>query len=71
METMLLFATIFVPIALVVVFVGGVSYYNGYAKGTERAFEEMQSMLDKFIEVNILVMEKHFGEGGEDEKDNV
>ena len=28
METMLLFATIFVPIALVVVFVGGVSYYR-------------------------------------------
>ena len=71
METMLLFATIFVPIALVVVFVGGVSYYNGYAKGTERAFHEMQSMLDKFIEVNILVMKKHFGEEGENEKDNV
>lgn len=68
---MLLFATIFVPIALVVVFVGGVSYYNGYAKGTEREFEEMQSMLDKFIEVNILVMKKHFGEEGENEKDNV
>ena len=67
METMLLFATIFVPIALVIVFVGGVSYYNGYAKGTERAFEEMQSMLDKFIEVNILVMKKNFGEEGENE----
>lgn len=67
METMLLFATIFVPIALVVVFVGGVSYYNGYAKGTERAFQEMQSMLDKFIEVNILVMKKHFGEEGGNE----
>lgn len=67
METMLLFATIFVPIALVVVFVGGVSYYNRYAKGTERAFKEMQSMLDKFIEVNILVMKKHFGEEGENE----
>lgn len=71
METMLLFATIFVPIALVVVFVRGVSYYIGYAKGTERAFEEMQSMLDKFIEVNILVMKKHFGEEVENEKDNV
>lgn len=67
METMLLFATIFVPVALVVVFVGGVSYYNGYAKGTERAFEEMQSMLDKLIEVNIFVMKKHFGEEGENE----
>lgn len=31
----------------------------------------MQSMLDKFIEVNILVMKKHFGEEGENEKDNV
>ena len=67
METMVLFAIIFVPIALVVVFVGSVSYYNGYAKGTERAFEAMQSMLDKFIEVNIIVMKKHFGEEGENE----
>ena len=71
METMLLVAKELLPMVLAAAVAGGICYYKGFSHGMEKAMEEIQNVMNQFIEINLGLMKKHFGEEGEDEKDNV
>lgn len=71
METMLLVVKELLPMVLAAAVVGSICYFRGFSHGCLHAMEEIQNVMNQFIEINLGLMEKHFGEEGEDEKDNV
>ena len=68
---MVLAAKELLPMVLAAAVVGDICYFRGFSHGMEKAMEEIQNVMNQFIEINLDLMKKHFGEEGEDEKDNV
>lgn len=68
METMLLVVKELLPMVLAAaVVVGGICYFRGFSHGMEKAMEEIQNIMNQFMEINLGLMKKHFGEEGENE----
>lgn len=67
METMLLVAKELLPMVLAAAVAGDICYFLGFSHGMEKAMEEIQNVMNQFIEINLGLMKKHFGEEGENE----
>lgn len=64
---MLLVVKELLPMVLAATVAGGICYFRGFSQGMKKAMEEIQNVMNQFIEINFGLMKKHFGEEGEDE----
>lgn len=67
METMLLVATELLPMVLAAAVAGGICYFRGFSHGMEKTMEEIQNVMNQFIEINLGIIKKHLGEEVENE----
>lgn len=68
---MLLLVKELLPMVLAAAVAGGICYFQGFSHGMEKAMEEIQNVMNQFIQINLGLMKKHFVEEGENEKDNI